>query len=50
MIKPPETTDDESESPRKINIVLNWFEELEPIRKTQMFLAISTNISMVRIV
>ena len=31
MIKPPEATDDESRSgePRKINIVLNWFEELK---------------------
>jgi hypothetical protein len=31
MMKPPETTGDEPAevTPRKINIVLNWFEELK---------------------
>jgi hypothetical protein len=29
MIKPSQTADDVSEAPRKINIVLNWFEELK---------------------
>jgi hypothetical protein len=31
MLKPPESSGDDTETqgPRKINIVLNWFEELK---------------------